>query len=376
MSRNQRFLIKLNENILPVVFILTLPLFFLRGKNFSLVLFGDDAEFVNHALNRVPPFGFFSSFDSWGLLDPFNGYLAVYLRLITKLILFAGTESFTTHTFWVMTIYWSLISGLLASTIKKFSGSLIGWGAGFVLAVMPFSDRVMLAQVNTIAWPACLLTLIVVGTRQYPTRRWSKITALILFAGTAASTATAVVSVIVLAFNVLRYREKRFAFEHLLFASTSFGLLLQVLSFRPRNNPPVPIIPEILKISYGFAPQNIRIQILNPLSTWESIVLYAIPIAIAVCLGLLIWLGLNIDRSRVLTGVQFIVEGIFLVLLLTIANGWLNSHYLFIPTALLWIGAMLIGSVSIKSDRPWKMIPVLLLPTLLVLGISGTYFVI
>jgi hypothetical protein len=136
------------------------------------------------------------------------------------------------------------------------------------------------------------------------------------------------------------------------------------------------MVPEILKISYGFAPQNIRLQILNPISTWESIVLHAIPIAIAVCLGLLIWLGLNIDRSRVLTGVQFIVEGIFLVLLLTIANGWLNSHYLFIPTALLWIGALLIGSVSIKSDRPWKMFPLVLLPTLLVLGISGTYFVI
>lgn len=376
MSRNERFFLKLNESIFPVVFILTLPLFYLRGKNFSLILFGDDAEFLNHALNRVPPFGFFSSFDSWGLLDPFNGYLAVYLRLITKLILFAGTESFTTHTFWVMTFYWSLISGLLASTLKKFSGPLVGWGAGFVLAIMPFSDRIMLAQVNTIAWPACLLTLIVVGTRQYPTRRWSKVTALILFAGTAASTATAVVSVIVLAFNVLRHREKRFAFEHLLFASTGFGLLLQVLSFRPRHNPPVPMVPEILKISYGFAPQNIRLQILNPISTWESIVLYAIPIAIAVCLGVLVWLGINIDRQRVLTGVQFIVEGIFLVLLLTIANGWLNSHYLFIPTALLWIGALLIGSISVKSVRPWKMVPLVVLMALLFIGISGTYFVI
>jgi hypothetical protein len=66
----------------------------------------------------------------------------------------------------------------------------------------------------------------------------------------------------------------------------------------------------------------------------------------------------------------------FLALLLTTANGWLNSHYLFIPTALLWIGAMLIGSVSIKSVRQWKVVPLLLLPTLLVLGISGTYFVI
>ena len=148
------------------------------------------------------------------------------------------------------------------------------------------------------------------------------------------------------------------------------------MSFEPRHNPPVPLTPEILKISYGFAPQNIRLQILHPLSVWETVILYAIPIAIAICLGLLTWLGLNIDRQRVLTGVQFIVEGIFLALLLTTANGWLNSHYLFIPTALLWIGAMLIGSVSIKSVRPWKMIPLVVLTTLLIIGVSGTYFVI
>jgi len=340
------------------------------------MLSGDDAEFVSHALNRVPPLGYFPSLDSWGLLDPFNGYLAVYLRLITKLILLTGDGSFTTHTFWVMSVYWSIISGLLAYTIKRFASAGLGYAAGFVLAVMPYSNLVMLAQVNTIAWPACLLTLVVVGTRAYPTRRFSKIILLLLFAGTAASTGTAIVTVAALGINVLRHREKFLSFEQTLFACTASGFALQYLSFTPRNNPSVPLIPEILKISYGFAPQYIRTQVLDPLSAWESTVLYAIPIAITICLGLLTWLGLNIDRQRVLTGVQFIVEGILLAFLLTTANGWLNSHYLFIPTALLWIGTMLIGSVSIKSARPWKIVPLLLLPTLLVLGISGTYFVI
>jgi hypothetical protein len=376
MRNGYRLMGLLNRQIFLCTFFFTLPIFYLRGHSYNLALLGDDAEFVSHALNRVPPFGFFPSLDSWGLLDPFNGYLAVYLRLMTKLVLEMGDGSFTTRTFWIMTVYWSMISGLLAYTIKRFAGVALGCATGFVLAVMPYSNLLMLAQVNTIAWPACLLTLIVVGTRQYPTNRLSKLIVLILFAGTAASTGTAIVTVAALGINVLRHREKWLSFEQLLCAFTGLGFALQYLSFTPRHNPPVPIIPEILKISYGFAPQNIRIQILNPLSTWESIVLYAIPIAIAVCLGLLIWLGLNIDRSRVLTGVQFIVEGVFLVLLLTVANGWLNSHYLFIPTALLWIGAMLIASVSIKSDRPWKMVPLVLLPTLLVLGISGTYFVI
>ena len=273
MSRNQRLLLRLNENIFSLVFTLTLPLFYLRGKNFSLILSGDDAEFVSHALNRRPPFGFFPSLDSWGLLDPFNGYLAVYLRLITKLILFAGNEDFTTHTFWVMTIYWSVISGLLASTLKKFAGPLIGWGAGFVLAVMPYSDRVMLAQVNTIAWPACLLTLVVAGTRQYPIRLFSKIILLLFFVGTAASTGTAIVTVAALGVNVLQHRGKCLSFERILFACTGLGFAFQYLSYTPRHNPPVPLTPEILRISFGFAPQYIRSQVLDPLSASETIIL-------------------------------------------------------------------------------------------------------
>jgi hypothetical protein len=340
------------------------------------MLLGDDAEFVDHALNRVPPLGFFPSLDSWGLLDPFNGYLAIYLRLITKLILLMSDGSFTDNTFWVMTVYWSMISGLLAYTIKRFAGASLGYATGFVLAVMPYSNLLMLAQANTIAWPACLLTLIVVGTRQYPKHRLLKLMVLILFAGTAASTGTAIVTVAVLGINVLRHREKYLSFEQLLFAGTGLGFVLQYLSFTPRHNPPVPLIPEILKISFGLAPQYIRAQVLDPLSAWETVILYAIPIVVIMCLGVLVWLGLNIDRQRVLTGVQFIVEGIFLALLLTTANGWLNSHYLFIPTALLWIGTLLIGSVSVRSVRPLKMVPLVLLATLLLIGISGTYFVI
>jgi hypothetical protein len=175
MHQIQRLTQTSEKYIFLLVFVLTFPFFYLRGQNYNAMLLGDDAEFVSHALNRVPPLGYFPSLDSWGLLDPFNGYLAVYLRLMTKLILLTGDGSYTTHTFWVMSVYWSIISGLLAYTIKRFAGQGLGYAAGFVLAVMPYSNSVMLAQANTVAWPACLLTLIVVGTRAYPTRRFSKI---------------------------------------------------------------------------------------------------------------------------------------------------------------------------------------------------------
>ena len=83
----------LNRQIFFCTFFFTLPIFYLRGRSYNSALLGDDAEFVSHALNRVPPFGFFPSLDSWGLLDPFNGYLALYLRLMTKLVLEMGDGS-------------------------------------------------------------------------------------------------------------------------------------------------------------------------------------------------------------------------------------------------------------------------------------------
>ena len=375
MHRTQRLSQTLEKHIFPLVFALTFPLFYLRGQNYNAKLLGDDAELMAHALNRVPPFGYFSSLDSWGLLDPFNGYLAVYLRLITKLVLLMGDESFIPHTFWVMSVYWSVISGLLAYTIKRFAGAAVGCAAGFVLAVMPYSNLAMLAQVNTIAWPACLLTLIVVGTREYPLRRFSKLVLLLLFAGTAASTGAAIVTVAVLGINVLRHREKCLSFEQLLFACTASGFALQYLSFTPRDNPSVPLIPEILKISFGFAPQSIRAQILQPLSSWQNFILYVTPIVFFLCIGLLCYFSFHSNQKRVLVGVQFIGEGMFLVLLLTTANGWLNSHYLFIPTALLWIGVILIGSVSIRNRRWSEFVLLVIAAGILLMGISGTYFV-
>ena len=365
-----------SKQIFLCTFLFTLPIFYLRGKDYSVHLFGDDAEFVSHALQRVPTLGFFSSWDSWGLLDPFNGYLAVYLRLITHLILLTGSENFTAQTFWVMTFYWSVISGLIAYVMRRFTGAPVGWAAGFVLAVMPYSNRVMLAQANTVAWPACLLTLIVVGTREYPRHWFTRLSVLILFAGTAASTPTTIVTIAILGLNLLRYREKRFSFEHLLFLATGFAFFVQYLNFTPRHNPPVPLLPEILRISFGLAPQSIRAQILQPLTPWQNFVLYAIPIVLFFCIGLLIYQTFRSHREHVLVAVQFIGTGVFLAVLLTTANGWLNSQYLFIPTALLWIGTILIGNASIKSPSWWKMVPLVTVTVVLLMGISGTFFLI
>lgn len=366
----------ISEQIFAYTFLLTLPIFYLRGRGYSSALLGDDAEFVSHALNRIPPFGFLSSWDSWGLLDPFNGYLAFYLRLTTQLILRSGSDNFTSTTFWVMTFYWCMISGFIAYVMKRFAGAPVGWASGLVLAVMPYSDRVMLAQVNTIAWPACLLSLVVVGTRQYPKHGLTKFVVLILFAGTAASTGTSIVILIVLVINLLRYGKRVFSYEHLLFLTTGIAFGAQYLTFTPRHNPPVPLMPEILKIAFGFAPQNIRNRISQPLSLSQNIILYSMPIVFFICIGLLCYHTFRTHREHALIGVQFIAGGLFLAVLLTIATGWLNSHYLFILTALLWITTILIGSASIKNRRWFKTVPLVLASLILLIGISGTYFVI
>jgi len=56
MHQIQRLTQTSQKYIFLLVFVLTFPLFYLRGQNHNVMLSGDDAEFVSHALNRVPPF--------------------------------------------------------------------------------------------------------------------------------------------------------------------------------------------------------------------------------------------------------------------------------------------------------------------------------
>ena len=68
--------------------------------------------------------------------------------------------------------------------------------------------------------------------------------------------------------------------------------------------------------------------------------------------------------------------GFVTMIALVIGNGWLNSHYLFIPTGLFWIGALLTAKSAIAGSNKYKFMPVGVLVVIFLSSISGTYFVI
>jgi len=84
-----------------------------------------------------------------------------------------------------------------ASTSRKTALLALGF-----LVFLPFSNLVILAQINTVAWPLALLMLVITATRKYPSTFTGKILLAALFALTAMSTGTGTV-VIVVAFLTL-----------------------------------------------------------------------------------------------------------------------------------------------------------------------------
>ena len=154
------FLLKIgrigNPWILAAVFI-TAPIFYVRGSNYRDIVWGDDKEFLDHALNRTAPIGRFHAVDPLGLLDPFAGYAAFLLRLLTQLVRLGGVHHYANHSFYLMSIIWTLFALWIALIMTRVSGPIVGFLSAVLIAVMPFSNLVMLAQLNTLAWPSVLI---------------------------------------------------------------------------------------------------------------------------------------------------------------------------------------------------------------------------
>jgi hypothetical protein len=126
---------------------------------------------------------------------------------------------------------------------------------------------------------------------------------------------------------------------------------------------------------FGVAPQFLRSQAKQHLSIFESTVLWLIPIIL-----ILSWLVLAVysqkKKSRlVFPATTLLLSSLGLPVLLIIANGWLNTHYLFMPTAIFWISVIFL----VHSTREIDVVPVkiatLLLAMCFIVSISGTYYV-
>jgi len=354
-------------------------IFLLRGRNFRPVIWGDDQLLFEHAINRQLPFGRLRFIDPIGLLDPFAGSLVVILRIVTKALVFQNTGNFPLLAFWFSSLAWTVIAICIALVIGRFTRPYLGFLAAVTVAIMPFSNLVMLAQVNTIYMPAVLVIIITVVTRQYPQSRILQVITCMVFALVALTSITTVVVFVYLLWLVYIRAELVQVIERRLVWVIGGSLMLQALSYQPRgrNISPSRFIHEILLSSNAFAPQFVREKVLEPKSLVENIVLYGIPIVLGITVSILAHLGKQSERrAQVEIAKRLFLIALVLICLLIVGNGWLNSHYLFIPTGLFWIGVIFVSDAACRSKIRFRMIPVTVVLAVFLIQLSGTYFVI
>ena len=355
------------------------PIFAFRGRNYLPAVWGDDQELLNHALGRDSLVGRFHRVDPLGLLDPFAGYAAFLLRLLTHLIRLGGEQNFVDHVFFVMTILWTLFACWIAAILMRVSNPKIGFISALIIAVMPFSNLVLMAQLNTIAWPSVFILCLTVFTRQYPRSRIAQSFMVIYFF---TLTLTTIIVLVPYGYLAWLFGSKRAAMQNIerqLMKYMTGAFIIQALSFTPRGRSisPLKLIHEFLLAANAFAPQFLRIRILDKKSVFDMMLLYGIPIVLFVTMFCLVRFALAGPlRKNVEIAIRLFAVALVTLCLLVVGNGWLNSHYLFIPTGLFWVGALLIAQSAIAGSHKYRFIPVGVLITIFLSSLSGTYFVI
>jgi len=362
-----------------VTALVTGPIFVFRSRNYLPVVWGDDKVLLDHALNRTAPIGRFHVLDPLGLLDPFAGYATFLLRLMVQIVRLGGLDQFATNTFYLMTIMWTLIACWVAHIIGQVAHPLTGFLAALVFAVMPFSNLVLLAQVNPLYMPLVLILALTVILRKYPKSSKNQLILLILFTATALTTVTVLLALAYLAYLVFKRRENLQKVELRLFLCLVGAAVIQAFSYTPRGHSLSfgSTVNEFLRCAYGFAPQFIRAQVLQEKSIWENIILYGMPVLFftnVIILARISRTGPN--RELVVIAMKLFVYGFITMGALIVGNGWLNSHYLFIPTGLFWLGALLTAKGAIGGSNKYKFVPVMVLVVIFLSSLSGTYFVI
>jgi len=346
-----------------------------RGAQYNPHVFGDDATLVSHALNRQPPWGLFGHYDKLGMFDPFNDYLAVLLRIVTHVALIGPDSGFTFRLFVIMTIFWALVTLTVALVIRKRISANAGLIAALLLCWLPFSNQVFLAQANTVAWPLALLCIAIVALRIYPTTFATRVAVVVLFSLTALSTGTMIVAIGLLALDIALSIRKFKHFQSILLAFTGVSFFFQWYAYKPRTNDKFPLGHEMYRTLFSWAPQFIRNKIGEDLSMTSTLILWVIPLLLIISWTYLFVNVYGHNRNNALASLRLFITSLLLPILLIVGNGWLNTHYMFIPAALFWISTLVLGA-SLRGRWPVPM--QLVIATLTILycaAISGVYYV-
>ena len=342
-------------------------------------MWGDDKEFLDHALNRTAPIGRFHAVDPLGLLDPFAGYAAFLLRLITQLVRLGGLHHYANHTFYLMSIIWTLFALWIAFLMSRVSGPIVGFLSAVTIAAMPFSNLVMLAQLNTLAWPSVLVLCLTILSREYPRSKIGQVLVVLYFSAVALTTISVLLPFGYLVWLVNWEKQSIQRIERVLMRSILGALVIQAISFTPRSQSPSPtkLFSEFMRSANAFVPQFLREQVLEQKSTMENLALYGIPILLfAATFALFRISSTGPLRQNAKIAVRLLITALAMLCALIAGNGWLNSHYLFIPTGLFWIAALVLVQATLASRNRYKIIPVLVVVSIYLSSLSGTYFVI
>ena len=383
-----------------VTAVVTGTIFLFRGRNYQHAIWGDDRSLfdhaiggrdyvhvpssdelslLHHAIERQSILERFRFIDPFGLFDIANGYLSVIPRIVTKALVIGGSEYFTLRTFIIMSLAWTAITTCIAVLISKLTSPYLGFLAALIIAIMPYSNLVMLAQINTLTWPSALIVIIAVVTRQYPQSYLLQFSTCIFFALVTLSTIISIIPISYLIWHVYIRTEKAQPIERRLVWVMGGLFALQVLSYVPRgqNNSPSGLLYEISLVSYAFAPQFVRNTIFEPRTIIANIILYGLPILLSIMIFILLRLGNQSERRRqVKIAKHFFLIALLLIVVLIIGNGWLNSHYLFIPAGLFWLGVLLVCDSVAHSISRFRMVSIAIVAVIFLRGLSGTYFVI
>jgi hypothetical protein len=346
-----------------------------RGAKYPRLVFGDDATLVSHALDRQMPWGMLGRFDKLGLFDPFNDNLAVLLRVVTHFALIGPDSGFAFRIFIIMTIFWATVTWVIALTIKNYVSPGVGVVAALMLSWLPFSNQVFLAQANTVAWPLALLCILLVALRSYPTSLSVRIPVVVLFSLTAMSTGTMIVAIAWLVFDIARNIRRVNRFEIVLLLFTGFSYYLQLISYKPRPNAKLPLDHELYRTLFGWSPQFIRARIGQDLSFGVSLMLFLIPILLIASWLYLFIHAFQSHRVHAIASLRLLITSLVLPVLLIAGNGWLNTHYLYIPSALFWLSALILAASHRDRTSASSQLATGVLVILYCTAISGVYYV-
>jgi hypothetical protein len=321
------------------------------------------------------PWGVLGRFDKLGLFDPFNDYLAVLLRIVTHFALIGPDSLFAFRVFVIMTIFWAVTTWVIALTIKNYVSPKAGFIAALTLCWLPFSNQVFLAQANTVAWPLALLCILIVALRLYPEKQLYRVMLVVVFSLTAMSTGTMVVAIGWLVFDIARNIRTIKRFQAILLFFTSISYYFQWITYEPRPNIKLPLGDELYRTLFSWSPQFIRNRIGEELPLGVALILWLIPIFLITSWLFLFVSTYTSDRLRAAASLRLMITSLVLPVLLITRNGWLNTHYLFIPSALFWLSALILAAAIRDRKTAFSQLAIGALIFFYCTAISGVYYV-